>query len=263
MRSRASYKGHPLHPALIPFPLAFLTGAFVFDALGRLVDRHSWWATGGHLAEAGLVLGLLAALPGLVDYFATVPPQSSARVRARKHALLNATALALFFAARLVRGSSDVRPELPALAIELAGAALLVVGSWHGGVLVNRNLIGVDVRQAHAGKWREARVASAKGEPVVVARADELRPSQMKLLHVDGRRIVLGRTEAGWVAFEDRCTHRGGSLAGGTLACGIVQCLWHGSQFDVATGEVRAGPAREPIATYRVEERDGRVLLAL
>lgn len=27
MRSRASFRGHPSHPALIPFPLAFMTGA--------------------------------------------------------------------------------------------------------------------------------------------------------------------------------------------------------------------------------------------
>lgn len=45
MRSRASYKGHPIHPALIPFPFAFLYGAFFFDLAGRLTGRASWWLT--------------------------------------------------------------------------------------------------------------------------------------------------------------------------------------------------------------------------
>jgi uncharacterized membrane protein len=46
MRSKASYKGHPIHPTLIPFPFAFLYGAFFFDLAGRLTGRPSWWTTG-------------------------------------------------------------------------------------------------------------------------------------------------------------------------------------------------------------------------
>jgi uncharacterized membrane protein len=42
MRSKASIRGHPIHPALIVFPFAFLSGALVFDIAGRLADRQSW-----------------------------------------------------------------------------------------------------------------------------------------------------------------------------------------------------------------------------
>ena len=83
----------------------------------------------------------------------------------------------------------------------------------------------------------------------------------MKLVHHNGKRIVIGRTEEGFVAFEDRCTHRGGSLAGGAMMCGTVQCPWHGSQFDVNSGTVKAGPAKKPIDTYELEIRDGKVFL--
>ena len=75
----------------------------------------------------------------------------------------------------------------------------------------------------------------------------------MKLVHVAGKRVVVGRTADGYVAFDDRCTHRGASLADGVMICGTVQCPWHGSQFDLATGNVKAGPARESIRVYRVE----------
>jgi nitrite reductase/ring-hydroxylating ferredoxin subunit len=61
------------------------------------------------------------------------------------------------------------------------------------------------------------------------------------------------------VAFDDRCTHKGGSLADGALVCGTVQCPWHGSQFDVASGGVKSGPATQRVRTYEVEERDGRL----
>jgi nitrite reductase/ring-hydroxylating ferredoxin subunit len=86
----------------------------------------------------------------------------------------------------------------------------------------------------------------------MVAAPGELEIDQMKLVHVDGKRIVIARTADGYVAFDDRCPHRGGSLAGGMMMCGRVQCPWHGSQFDVATGQVKAGPAEEGIATYQV-----------
>jgi nitrite reductase/ring-hydroxylating ferredoxin subunit len=84
---------------------------------------------------------------------------------------------------------------------------------------------------------------------------------QMKLLHVDGARVVLARTEEGHCAFDDRCTHKGGPLSDGVLICGTVQCPWHGSQFDVHKGEVKAGPADRPIGTHPVEVADGEVRL--
>ena len=85
----------------------------------------------------------------------------------------------------------------------------------------------------------------------------------MKLLRVGNKRIALARTKEGYVAFDDRCTHKGGSLAGGVMLCGTVQCLWHGSQFDVSTGKVKAGPAKKRIAVYRLTEEEGEVKLAL
>jgi nitrite reductase/ring-hydroxylating ferredoxin subunit len=85
----------------------------------------------------------------------------------------------------------------------------------------------------------------------------------MMLLRIGRRRIVLARDDNGYVAFDDRCPHRGGSLAGGVMMCATVQCPWHGSQFDVRSGVVKAGPARGGIATYSVEERDSVLYLRL
>jgi nitrite reductase/ring-hydroxylating ferredoxin subunit len=96
-----------------------------------------------------------------------------------------------------------------------------------------------------------------------VAKEGELEVDQMKLLLVGDRRIVLARTEHGYAAFDDRCTHKGGPLADGALICGTVQCPWHGSQFDVHTGSVKAGPADEPMGTYKVDVANGEVRLSL
>jgi uncharacterized membrane protein len=45
MKSKAVLLGHPMHPMLIPFPFAFLTGTLVFDAAGWIGDAPSLWIT--------------------------------------------------------------------------------------------------------------------------------------------------------------------------------------------------------------------------
>jgi nitrite reductase/ring-hydroxylating ferredoxin subunit/uncharacterized membrane protein len=263
MKSKAVALGHPIHPMLIPFPFAFLAGAVLFDCAGWLRDVPSWWTTGGYLGAAGIATALPAAIPGLVDYRYTVPPKSSAKTRATRHMGAMLAAVAMFAAAWWIRGAPATRPDVTVLTLEVIGLGLLGAGGYLGGTLVTRNLIGVDHRYAQAGKWREETIEARKGQPVVVAKRGELKVDQMKLLHVGDRRIVLGRTDKGYVAFDDRCTHNGGSLAGGVMVCGTVQCLWHGSQFDCTTGKVQAGPATKKIAVYQVEEEDGEVRLIL
>src|SRR4051812_46763378 len=192
MRSTAHLKGHPIHPMLIPFPLAFLTGAFAFDLAGRLAGHARWWTTGRHLAIAGIAAGLLAAVPGLIDYVRTVPPRSSGKQRATKHMLLNLSALLLFLIAMWVRrGGSE--PATSVVVLEGLAVAAVFAGGWLGGVLVSRNQISVDHRYARAGKWNEESVTPSSGRPITVATAEELEVDQMKLIRVDGRRLVLGR----------------------------------------------------------------------
>ncbi|HET6778609.1 MAG TPA: Rieske 2Fe-2S domain-containing protein, partial [Gemmatimonadales bacterium] len=176
---------------------------------------------------------------------------------------VNLGAVVSFVLAWALRGDAATAPDALVLGLEAIGVALLTAGGWMGGVLVNRNQIGVDHRYAYAGKWKEARIAAGTGEPVVIGQADELKVNQMKLLYIDGRRLVLARTEEGYVVFDDRCTHKGGSLAGGVMIAGIVQCPWHGSQFDCRTGRVKAGPAEQPVESYSVREDQGRILLTL
>ncbi|HSK10592.1 MAG TPA: DUF2231 domain-containing protein [Vicinamibacterales bacterium] len=260
MRSRASIHGHPIHPMLIPFPFAFLYGGAAFDLLARWTSRAHLAQTGRSLQSAGLATALAAAAPGLVDYLFTVPPDSSGKQRATKHMLANLGAVGLFALARAAR-AGRILPPATTLALNLAGAGLMGIGGWLGGTLVYRNEIGVDVRYAGAGKWKEARLSAAPGTPVRIGASDELGIDQMKLLHLDGKRVVLARTAQGYTAFDDRCVHRGGSLAGGTLIGDVVQCPWHGSQFDVWTGAVRRGPATFGISVYRVEDSGGQLLL--
>jgi uncharacterized membrane protein/nitrite reductase/ring-hydroxylating ferredoxin subunit len=251
MRSRAHFKSHPLHPILVGFPIAFFTATPIFDILALSLDNPSFLTTAYYLLMAGILTGLAAAVPGLIDYLYTVPPASSAKKRASRHAILNVCMIALFAVAWVHRTTSDDPSPTTYITLELVGLIIMMVAGWMGGTLVHRNQIGVDPRYAFAGKWREERVNERDGR--VSLEDPELKRDQMMLLHVGPRRIVIAMTETGYVAFDDRCPHRGGSLAGGMMICGTVQCPWHGSQFDVTTGGVKAGPAKQGIMTHRVD----------
>lgn len=263
MRAKAVFMGHPLHPMLVAFPIVFFLSGFVCDILGRALDSASWWAAGAAMIAAGIVAALAAGATGLVDYLFAVPPASSAKSRATEHMLANLGALSLFIIALLLRGGLSAPPGAIVLILEAAGVLLLGLGGWLGGTLVYSSQIGVEHMYAHAGSWKEQSVRDEPGKPLDVAQADELRVDQMKLLRINGRRIVLARREEGYVAFDDCCSHKGGSLADGVMMCGKVQCLWHGSQFNTATGAVESPPAKEPISTYKVQQSGDRIQLVL
>lgn len=188
-------------------------------------------------------------MPGVIDYLKSVPPQSSAKERATNHAILNVTALTLFSTgwalSRRFRNAAFVLKSLGVGAISAAG--------WMGGTLAYRNQIGVDHRYANAGKWQEETREHGSRALVSAAASGELEVNQMMLVHAGEERIAVVRTEDGYAAFQDRCTHRGGPLSDGALICGVVQCPWHGSQFDVRTGDVKCGPAEKKIKTYEIE----------
>ena len=236
---------------LIVYPFAFLTGAFGFSIVAAATKRRQLNDVARRLIPTGIAAGLVAAVPGVIDYLTVVPPQSSGKERARKHALLNTTGLGLFTASWLL-GKNGRRRTTP-LILQGLGSAVMSFAAYLGGTLVFRNQIGVDHRYAQAGRWQEETRDHAESR-ALTASAAPLDVNQMKLVHAGAARLVVARTETGYAAFQDRCTHKGGPLSDGVLICGTVQCPWHGSQFDVITGEVKCGPAEEKIATYPIED---------
>ena len=260
MKSKAQFKSHPIHPMLVDFPIAFFVGAFAFDLIYFLTESEALKSTSVYLIIGGLITGIAAAVAGLIDYMYTVPPHSSGSKRAAKHGLINAGVLVVFGTVLFLK--YELSGLRIVLALELTGVVLLIFSGWLGGTLVFRNEIGVDRRYAGAGKWKEIHSALKDGK-IEAGLTSDLATDQMKLVHANGKRIVVARTENEYVAFEDRCPHRGGSLAAGAMICGTVQCPWHGSQFDVKTGKLKAGPTEENITVYKVEVKGDRIFIVL
>ena len=72
--------------------------------------------------------------------------------------------------------------------------------------------------------------------------------------------IAVARLDDGsFAAFDDACTHEECPLSESDLEGGKVVCYCHSSEFDVRTGAVLRGPAREPIRVYETRVVDGEL----
>jgi len=142
MRSTAQIAGHPVHPMLIPYPFALLSSAMAFDVGALVTGRDSWGRTASHVSNVGLASGVVAAIPGIIDYFGTVPRHTKARQSATQHALLNVSALACFGLAESKRREDGTLPRV-GLALEVIGTGLLSISGWLGGELVYHDHVAV------------------------------------------------------------------------------------------------------------------------
>jgi 3-phenylpropionate/trans-cinnamate dioxygenase ferredoxin subunit len=97
---------------------------------------------------------------------------------------------------------------------------------------------------------------------VTFAKTVDVRPGELALFEVAGRRIAVANANGRFFAIDDTCTHEQCSLAEeGTLEGTVVTCGCHGAQFDVTTGAVLAPPAPEPVTAYRLRvDHDDLVL---
>ena len=75
----------------------------------------------------------------------------------------------------------------------------------------------------------------------------------MKIFQFSGEEVCVVNIDGKYYAINNKCTHEGGPLADGKLEGYEVECPWHGSKFDVRTGEVTNPPASEPEPTYEVK----------
>lgn len=85
-----------------------------------------------------------------------------------------------------------------------------------------------------------------------------LKNDKPQLLIVHGKRICLVMHEESYYAVQDRCTHSGESLSGGTVnyLCEVV-CPLHNYRFDLQTGR-ECGSKSDDLITYPVKmDEDG------
>jgi nitrite reductase/ring-hydroxylating ferredoxin subunit/uncharacterized membrane protein len=229
-----TWLGHPLHPLLTDVPIGALTVTIVLDLIGQPVA-----------ADVALLIGVLtmlaSALAGYADYSTT---DGRARVRATVHSAVMLVSLVIYIVSLAIRATGPTNRALP-IALSIVAYVILAGGAFVGGDVVF--LLG-NMVDRHA--WRSA---GTKWAPVEVG---EIAEGSLVKAKVGIQDLVLIRTGDAILALHNQCAHAGGPLNEGTLVDGCLECPWHGSRFEVASGHRRRGPTVYDQPTYEVRKVD-------
>jgi nitrite reductase/ring-hydroxylating ferredoxin subunit len=244
--------GHPVHPPLASLTSGAMGTTVALDALSLLPGRpKSEVVEASRFASRALGLGIMAnlgsAVTGVADWQHT--HEEDRRV-GLVHGVFNSLATGLYIMSWLDRRRGQHRRGILTSAL---GYGITVGASYLGGVLVFDSGIGID----HSGE----RLRTPDWTPVLpVASLADGKPRRVE---VDGVGLVLCRTgNNGQVAaFGEFCPHLAAPMSDGWVDRGRLVCPWHGSRFDVCSGEVLRGPSAAPLPRYRTRINDGMIEL--
>ena len=142
-KSTAQIAGHPIHPMLVPFPIAFLVATFVCDLVFWRTANASWAVAAMWLLGAALATAVLAALAGLTDFL------GDRRIREKRTAWLhfigNVTMVVVALINFIVRYSYGAEAGIFPWGIwlSLITVLLLLFNGWMGWELVARGRVGI------------------------------------------------------------------------------------------------------------------------
>jgi uncharacterized membrane protein len=141
-QSTAQIAGHPLHPMLIPFPVAFLVATFVCDLVFWRTGNAAWSTASLYLLGAALIVAALAAVAGLTDFL------GDQRIRdlsaAWHHMLGNVLAVLLSLWNWYRRYDVGEAAVVPAgLLISFVVVLILLYTGWRGWEMVYKHRVAV------------------------------------------------------------------------------------------------------------------------
>lgn len=133
---------HPIHPMLVPFPIACFVGTLLCDIAYWRTAEMMWSDFAAWLVSAGVILGFLAAIAGAIDFFAN--PLVRAQPPAWPHVIGNAIVLILAILNMLVHTHDAWTSVVPwGLALSALMVLILMFTAWLGGSMVYRYGVGV------------------------------------------------------------------------------------------------------------------------
>ena len=159
MAGPASFHKHPIHPMLVPFPIALWIFSLVCDLIYVMGWGGAVWKEMAFYTMAGGLLGALAAaVPGYLDYRTTTVP--AIQKIGRWHMLINLSLVVLFAINLWLRMESEPGAALPVI-LSVVGVAMLSVSGWLGGELVYVHGAAVELQKATVSQNERERVAKS------------------------------------------------------------------------------------------------------
>lgn len=144
MSTRASVHNHPIHPMLIVLPLGLWVFAVICYAIYLLGAAAVWRTVSLYAMGGGIVGGLLAAIPGAMDFLTL--PKSHVQTVALTHMISNVVALTIFTIAFILAIAWQGHEVAPFI-LSLFGLLAVGTGGWLGGSLVYEHGLGVVSRE--------------------------------------------------------------------------------------------------------------------
>lgn len=138
-----AFARHPLHPMLVPFPIAFLLGALATDLAFWYTADAFWARTSLWLLGAGSVMGVVAGLAGTVELLWVKDIRR--RPASWNHFVLAVILLATAIINWVMRLQDPVGSIMPTgLYLSVLGGVLVGAAGWLGGKLVFEEQIAVN-----------------------------------------------------------------------------------------------------------------------
>jgi len=142
VRSTAQIASHPIHPMLVPIPIACFVGALLTDVAYTVTAEVMWANFSAWLLVVGVIFGVLAAIAGLIDFLTNRIVREQAP--AWPHLLGNAVALILAFFNALIHTRDAWTSVWPlGLVLSVLTVLILPVTGWLGWAMVYRYGVGV------------------------------------------------------------------------------------------------------------------------
>lgn len=161
MYSKVKVAGHPIHPMLIAFPVAFYTAALVLFIIFNSTKDPFYFKIAVISNAAGVIMALVAAIPGFIDWL-FIPKASSARKTGLTHMICNVLALAAYainLFIQLPRYNDNTPSTGPSIILTAIGFVLTLAAGFLGWTLVQTYHVGV--QEEAEGQTARAAVAHA------------------------------------------------------------------------------------------------------
>lgn len=236
------WAGHSVHTALSDLPIGLWSGTVVLDMLGKDTSPDgSRLDPAATLSAAGLVAAVATVATGVTDW--TVSNDEDRRI-GLFHGLLNLAGTTLqagSLAARLTGHRGSAR------ALGVTSMTVTAAAGYLGGHLVQGRAVMVNRTATNTGPGRWVRAIEEADLPDGASTG----------VVVEGRQVLLHRSDGEVHALDNVCSHAGGLLSRGEIVDCVVTCPLHESRFDVRDGRILRGPTHHPQPVLPTRIRNG------